>query len=144
MWRKFNILKGKWEFWFGNFLFFCPIWKTLTLKRPGRREHNYPMETTHTSSYLTLSHVHTHQATEFGIFSHCFSSQRKWLKRPGMLLYGFELFVKVFVVVVFYYTSLPLCHSFLTFIICVNLEASMFKDPKMWGVGGEGRKATTD
>lgn len=35
MGRKFNALKRKREFWFGNFLFFCHIWKTSSLERLG-------------------------------------------------------------------------------------------------------------
>lgn len=72
MWRKFNIPKGKWEFWFGNFLFFCHIWKMLTFKRLGEFKHSCYMDSSsRTSLYLTLSYIRKHRAMGFGIFSHC-------------------------------------------------------------------------
>lgn len=139
MWRQFNILKGKWEFWFGSFLFFCHIWKTSYLYKTWgiQTQLLYGIH-----PYIITSDPFVHMHTLYsGVWDFQPLVQLSWkmIKMSWKVLHCFYLFLKGFCccLFIFKYILLPALHSYFTCIICENIKQVTWKQidlmiPKCW------------
>lgn len=133
MWRKFDIPTGKWEFWFGNFPFFCHIWKTLIFKRLGGSQTRLHRIHLHIITPDPGQYPHT-PAMGFGICSHLFYSQRKGIQCTRKLLHCFY-FLRFFFflnTLCCLYCILPYFHNLCKYQTGA-LETNIFNDSKMLG-----------